>query len=291
MLCTDCPRACRIDRSKSSGCCHAGPVARVARTMLHMWEEPAISGTRGSGAIFFSGCNLGCVYCQNYSLSDGALGQIVNSNELYEMMLSLQAQGAHNINLVTATPHLPTLIPALKRARTQGLKIPVVYNTSGYETLDTLHRLDGLIDIYLPDVKYVSSQLSEWFSHAKDYFAYAMPAVQEMQRQVGSLQLGDDGLAKRGMIVRHLILPNCTDDSRSVLDALANGLPIATWLSLMRQYTPTPLTTEPPLNRRITDREYDRTISYALSLGFHNIWIQEKSSANSFFTPAFTDYQ
>lgn len=291
MRCYDCPRGCGVDRINTTGLCHAGPVSRVARCMLHLWEEPCISGARGSGAIFFSGCNLSCIFCQNYVLSDGCAGKSCDADELSEQMLALEARGAHNINLVTATPHLRTLLPALKAAKGRGLSVPVVYNTSGYETMDTLRLLDGLIDIYLPDFKYVSPVLSARFSNAADYFDFAMPAILEMHRQTGGLVTDEEGIAQRGLIIRHLILPNCIDDSRAVLDAIAAYLPLDTFLSLMRQYTPTPRTTEPPLNRAITEREYDRTISYALSLGFHNILIQEKSSANPDFTPSFTDYQ
>jgi len=259
--------------------------------MLHLWEEPCISGRRGSGAVFFSGCNLACVYCQNYTLQDGRAGTLYGPEALSELMLRLQEQGAHNINLVTATPHLRTLLPALRHAKARGLAIPIVYNTSGYETLDTLRQLDGLIDIYLPDLKYISPIRSARFSDVADYAAFALPALSEMHRQVAELTADADGIATRGIIVRHLILPGCVDDARAVLDAIAERLPISTHLSLMRQYTPTPRLSNGPLSRPITDREYERTISYALSLGFHNILQQEKTSVNLSFTPSFTDYQ
>ena len=291
MLCHDCPRNCGIDRALAVGYCHAGPVSRVARVMLHQWEEPCISGTRGSGAVFFSGCNLRCVFCQNYLLLDGALGETMDANALYACFLSLQEQGAHNVNLVTAAPHLACVVPALEKARASGLTIPVVYNSGGYESVASLKRLEGLVDIYLPDFKYVSPIFSARFSNADDYAAYALPAVCEMFRQVGGLQTDADGLARRGLIVRHLILPGCVNDSRAVLDTLAAHLPLDTQLSLMRQYTPTPNTDFAPLNRPLTNREYDRIISYALSIGFHNIWIQARSSVNPDFTPTFTKSQ
>ena len=291
MRCRDCPRNCGIDRHKATGRCHAGPVARVARAMRHFWEEPCISGTHGSGAIFFSGCNLGCVFCQNYAIQDGSAGRPYAEGELAGLMLQLQDEGAHNINLVTATPHLRDVISALKTARQRGLFLPIVYNTSAYERLESLRLLDGLVDIYLPDFKFFSSARSKRFAAAPDYAAYAIPALIEMQRQVGSLQLDANGIAMSGLLVRHLILPCCADDSRAVLNALAEWLPLDTWLSLMRQYTPTRYTQTPPLNRPITAREYDRTIAYALSLGFHNLYLQDDSSANGMFTPTFTDCQ
>lgn len=291
MRCYDCPRGCGIDRNTTTGRCHAGPVSRVARAMLHFWEEPCISGRRGSGAIFFSGCNLNCIHCQNYLLQDGSFGKLYDAEALSNLMLQLQAEGAHNINLVTATPHLRTLLPALERAKSHGLNVPVVYNTSAYETIDSLGRLDGLIDIYLPDIKYISPARSARFSDAADYAVFALPALGEMQRQVGGLAVDAEGIAIRGIIVRHLILPGCVDDARAVLDAIAERLPLSTHLSLMRQYTPTPKMAHGPLNRPITDREYERTISYALSLGFHNILQQEKTSANLSYTPSFTEYQ
>lgn len=291
MRCYDCPRGCGVDRNITTGHCHAGPVSRIARAMLHHWEEPCISGNRGSGAVFFSGCNLGCIYCQNYALSDGSLGSLFDAEALSDLMLQLQEQGAHNINLVTATPHLRTLLPALDYAKNKGLTIPVIYNTSAYETMDTLRLLDGHIDIYLPDIKYISPARAARFSDAADYAAFALPALEEMYRQVGQLSVQADGIATRGIIVRHLILPGCVDDARAVLDAIAARLPLSTHLSLMCQYTPTPKMTEGSLSRPITDREYERTISYALSLGFHNILRQEKTSVNLAFTPSFTEYQ
>ena len=274
-----------------TGRCHAGPVSRVARAMLHHWEEPCISGQRGSGAVFFSGCNLACLYCQNHALQDGSLGTLYEPEALGDLMLQLQEAGAHNINLVTATPHIRALLPALDYAKRTGLAIPVAYNTSAYETINTLRLLNGLIDIYLPDIKYISPARSARFSGASDYAAFALPAIAEMHRQVGDLLVDDDGIALRGLVVRHLILPGCVDDARAALDAIAARLPLSTHLSIMRQYTPTPQTAGTPLDRPITDREYERTISYALSLGFHNILRQEKTSVNLEFTPSFTEYQ
>ena len=257
--------------------------------MLHQWEEPFISGTRGSGTVFFSGCNLGCVYCQNYTIRDGGIGELYSVEALAVAYLSLQEQGAHNINLVTAAPYVPEVAQSLRLAKTQGLTIPVVYNSSGYECVETILLLDGLIDVFLPDWKYVSSLLSSKFSNAPEYAEVAAAAILEMHRQVGDLVLDEDGVAKRGLVIRHLILPGCADDSRKVLDEIVRLLPIDTHISLMSQYTPQVYTTEFPLNRRITQREYDRVISYALSIGLHNILIQERESAQSLYTPQFTD--
>lgn len=290
MYCHDCPRSCGVDRRNTTGRCHAGPVARVACIMRHFWEEPCISGTQGSGAIFFSGCNLGCVFCQNHTIRNGAVGKIYSEYELAERMLHLQNLGVHNINLVTATPHLRTVLSALEYAKLKGLSLPVVYNTSAYEKLESLRLLDGLVDIYLPDIKFLSSARSERFASAPDYADFALPALSEMHRQVGSLRLDECSIATRGLLVRHLILPCCVDDARAVLDALAARIPLDTQLSLMRQYTPTPYTKAPPLNRSITGREYERTVSYALSLGFHNLYLQDSSSATTAYTPSFSEF-
>jgi putative pyruvate formate lyase activating enzyme len=284
-----CPRKCGADRESQRGLCGAESLPRVAKAMLHQWEEPFISGTRGSGTVFFSGCNLGCVYCQNHTIRDGGIGELYDANVLTSIYLSLQHDGAHNINLVTAAPYVPQVAESLRRARAQGLTIPVVYNSSGYECVDALKQLDELIDVYLPDWKYVSPLLSEKFSNAPDYAIITSAAISEMHRQVGELVLDEEGLAQRGMVIRHLILPGCADDSRKILDAIVKLLPLSTHVSLMSQYTPQVYTTEFPLNRRITEREYDRVISYALSLGLYNILIQNRNSAQSSYTPDFTD--
>ena len=291
MRCNLCPRTCGVNRAASYGRCGVGPDARVARSMLHRWEEPFISGTCGSGAVFFSGCNLGCVFCQNEPLQGGALGTDYDADRLAELFLSLASQGAHNVNLVTPTPHVPVIRRALILAKSAGLAVPVVYNTGAYERVATLRALEGLVDVYLPDCKYVSAALSGRFSDAPDYFTFAAPAIEEMFRQVGTLALDETGLAKRGLVIRHLVLPGCLDDSRRVLAYIAARFPPDTSVSLMRQYAPTPRAMHTPLNRVLTDREYDRIISYALSLGLNNILIQQKESADLAFTPSFTDYK
>lgn len=288
MVCSICPRKCGVDRSTDLGFCGAGEFPRVALSMLHRWEEPFISGTNGSGTVFFSGCNLRCVYCQNQDISrDGAIGEPANAEKLAQIYLSLQNQGAHNVNLVTAAPHVPIVAESIRVARENGLSVPIVYNTSGYESVKTLRLLDGLVDIYLPDFKYVSPILSKRFSAAEDYFEVAVGAIGEMTRQVGALLLDENNMAQRGVSIRHLILPGCVDDSRRVLDAIKTRFGCGTYISLMSQYTPNNDVTF-PLNRRLTKREYERIISYALSIGLYNILIQEKSSANACFTPTFT---
>jgi len=284
-----CPRRCGADRSIQRGVCGADAQVRVAKIMLHQWEEPFISGTRGSGTVFFSGCNLGCVFCQNHEIRDGEIGNVYDLATLAGAYLKLQQDGAHNINLVTAAPYVPDVAESLRLAKAQGLTIPVVYNSSGYECVEAIRSLDGLVDIYLPDYKYITPLLAQKFSNAPDYAQIASPAIAEMYRQVDDLVLDETGVAKRGLVVRHLILPGCADDSRKVLDEIVRILPLTTHISLMSQYTPQVYTTEFPLNRKITQREYDRVISYALSLGLHNILLQTRDSAKSIFTPQFTE--
>lgn len=284
-----CPRKCGVDRSIQRGVCGADDQVRVAKIMLHQWEEPFISGTRGSGTVFFSGCNLGCVYCQNHEIRDGGIGDVYDIAALADAYLKLQQDGAHNINLVTAAPYVPEVAESLRLAKARGLTIPVVYNSSGYECVEAIRSLDSLVDIYLPDYKYITPLLAQKFSNAPDYAAIASPAITEMYRQVGALVLDETGVAKRGLVIRHLILPGCVDDSRKVLDEIVRILPLTTHISLMSQYTPQVYTTEFPLNRKITQREYDRVISYALSLGLHNILLQTRDSAKSIFTPQFTE--
>ena len=262
MRCAACPRRCGAERT-------------------------CISGTRGSGAVFFSGCNLSCVFCQNHVLHDGTAGRPHTPEQLAGVYLALQADGAHNINLVTPTPHLAAVRASLLLARRRGLSIPVVYNTNAYELVPSLRALEGLVDVYLPDLKYVTPALSARFSGCADYFAFAAPAIQEMYRQVGTLRLDGDGMAVRGLLIRHLVLPACVDEARRVLDFIADSLPAETHLSLMRQYAPTPNVTEPPLNRRLTDREYARAVDYCCARGFTNVWIQGRESASLAYTPDF----
>lgn len=287
--CEMCPRACAVDReSGERGFCGAGNKYTVASVGLHRWEEPCISGTRGSGAIFFSGCNLRCVFCQNREISREIHGTEYDEDRLIDAMLRLCDEGAHNINFVTPTPYSLMLAKTLERARAR-LSVPVVYNCGGYESESALRALDGLVDVYLPDLKYFSGDLSQRLSGASDYPETALRAVQEMYRQVGKLKVDENGIAKSGLIVRHLVLPGHRDDSKKVLDALAEALPTDEMtLSLMRQYTPGFADENAPreLHRALTSFEYDDVLEYAVSLGFDG-FSQDKASVGDAFTPKF----
>ncbi|MEG1547734.1 MAG: radical SAM protein [Clostridia bacterium] len=288
--CTLCPRECGIDRKNSSGACGAMELPYIARADLHMWEEPFISGTRGSGTIFFCGCNLQCIFCQNHSISQGIIGHAADADLIAKTMLKLQEIGANNINLVTPTPHIDVIVPALQIAKDNGLIIPIVYNTNSYEKVDALRRLEGLIDIYLPDLKYVSGIASLKFSGAEDYFEYASKAVLEMQRQCGQLTVDNNGMAVRGIAIRHLVLPGCIDEARGVLNFIKANLPITTYISLMGQYVPCYKADNPPLNRRLLKSEYQRAIDYCCLLGFENVMIQEQDASSTEYTPDFNGY-
>lgn len=286
--CTLCPRKCGADRINRMGACNAPILPYIAKASLHMWEEPFISGQRGSGAIFFCGCNLKCVFCQNHDISNGAIGQQYDGKTLAALMLSLQERGAHNINLVSPAPYTPVIAEALKAARNDGLALPVVYNTNAYETVESLRLMDGLVDVYLPDFKYVSSGISSKYSGAQDYFQYASAAIDEMYRQRGLLSLDEQGMAKSGVVIRHLVLPGSVDETRRVLDYIAEHFPKGINISLMSQYVPFYHADKyPPLDRRLMKREYRRAVEYGLSLGLENILIQEMSSATAAYTPVF----
>ncbi len=281
--CTLCPRNCGIDRSKAVGFCGMGESPRVARAALHFWEEPCISGSRGSGTVFFSGCTLGCVYCQNAEISHGRKGKDISVSRLADIFKMLEDQGAHNINLVTGTPFVPAILDALEMHRPG---IPIVWNSGGYEKTETLKRLEGAVDIYLPDLKHVSPRLSKLCAHAEDYFEYAGSALMEMCRQTGKPVCNEEGIMQKGTLIRHLILPGCTGDSCRVLDFIAEKLPAGTPVSLMRQYTPIPSCRVAGLDRRITDREYERVLSHFEALGLTG-YTQEKQAADSGYTPPF----
>lgn len=294
MSCDLCPRHCNIERSDTqTGYCGEGDTLRVARIAPHRFEEPPISGTRGSGTVFFSGCSLRCVFCQNKDISRrGGAGRTMTDSELYEAVLELQDSGVHNVNLVTPTHFVHRLAPMLERMKAVGdLRIPVVYNSSGYEAVGTLRRLDGLIDIYMPDLKYFSAELSTKYSSAPDYMPVASEALYEMYRQVGRYAYSDSepDILRKGLVVRHLVLPGNRKDSIAVLEHLAEILPVGDiLLSLMCQYTPEFAAdcefTE--LHRRITSFEYSSVVKRAQALGFDG-FIQDKASATSAFTPDF----
>ena len=280
--CGLCPRRCGVDRTAGErGFCGAPDIALVAKTMLHMWEEPALAGSGGSGAIFFGGCTLGCKYCQNAAISTCAAGAPVDSAALRAMMESLIAQGAENIDLVTPTHYLPTVIPAL----TPKLPVPVVYNCGGYERPETLRELDGLVDIYLPDMKYADSVLASNLSGAADYFPVAANAIREMVRQVGKPVWQGDKL-KSGVIIRHLILPGCVENSLKVLDWIADTFaPGEVLVSLMRQYTPMG-GLKAPFDRRVTDEEYNAVLSW-MYLNDLDGFVQEAEAAEKSYIPDF----
>ena len=262
----------------------------MARAALHFWEEPCISGENGSGAVFFSGCALHCVFCQNENIANGTAGKAISTERLGEIFLELQEKGANNINLVTPGQFVPQIIRAVELARNQNLKIPIVYNTGSYENVDTIRSLEGIVDIYLPDFKYWNNALSAKYSHAPDYPSVAKRAIGEMVRQTGAavFEDGEDSLMKRGTIVRHLILPGCTKDSKAVLRYLHETYGDHIYISIMHQFTPLPNVEKyPELNRRITKREYNDVVDFALAIGIENGFIQEGETAKESFIPEF----
>lgn len=289
--CSLCPRNCGVNRlDGQKGFCGVDAEILVARAALHMWEEPCISGKEGSGAVFFSGCSLGCGFCQNNKISRGQTGKKITVEYLAELFFQLQGQGANNINLVTAGHFLPQVALALENARAHGLKIPVVYNSSGYEKADTLKILEGLVDIYLPDFKYMDSELAGKYSHAPDYPQIAKAALKEMVQQVGTPEFDERGMMKKGVIVRHLLLPGHVKNSREVLKYLYETYGDRIYISIMNQYTPMPaMKDDPKLSRKVTDREYERLLDYALSLGLNNGFIQEGETAKESFIPEFNE--
>lgn len=287
--CRVCPRNCSADRlSDQKGFCRAGAEIILARAALHMWEEPCISGKEGSGAVFFSGCSLGCKFCQNGQISRGQTGKKVTADRLADIFLELQQQKANNINLVTAGHFLPQVAEAIEKSRNRGLQIPVVYNSSGYEKSEMLKLLEGLVDIYLPDFKYMDPELAEKYSYARDYPEVAREALKEMVRQTGTPEFDRRGIMKKGVIVRHLLLPGHVKDSRRVLEYLLSTYGKEIYISLMNQYTPMPaMKDDPRLSRKVTDREYQRLIDYGIQLGLENGFIQEGETAKESFIPEF----
>ena len=287
--CTLCPRECGVNRMKGErGYCGMGAEPVVARASLHMWEEPCISGREGSGTVFFSGCSLGCIFCQNIDIARGEAGIPITVERLSEIFLEQQARGANNINLVTACHFVPQTVLALRRAKAEGLRIPVVYNSSGYEKRETLRLLDGLVDIYLPDFKYMDGQLAKKYSKAEDYPSVAREALREMIRQVPEVQFDERGMMTRGVIVRLLLLPGHVKDAKRIVEYLLNTWGNRIYISLMNQYTPLPAVAEDPLLcRRVTPREYERLLDYALFLGLENGFMQDGQVAKESFIPAF----
>ena len=289
--CALCPRRCGADRAAGqAGYCGAAGTLKVARAALHFWEEPCISGTRGSGTVFFSGCALKCCYCQNYPVSAEHFGREITVERLAEIFLELQGQGAHNINLVTPGQWQPWIIAALDKARADGLRLPIVCNTGGYETAESVARWQGYIDIWLADLKYVSPALSAQLSAAPDYFAVARTAIEAMMAQAGRPVCDAEGMMRRGVILRHLALPGHIDDSFAVLDQMAawnDADPGCFVPSLMSQYTPFYKAKEAGIGRRITTYEYRRVVNYAVDKGLAAGYMQQRSSAKEEYTPAF----
>ena len=301
--CRLCPRECGVNRKKGqTGFCQMDGTLRVARAALHMWEEPCISGKRGSGAVFFSGCNLRCVYCQNFDIAAGTRGKEISRERLSEIFLELQAQGAVNINLVTPDHFIPQIIEAIDMAKEKGFGLPFVYNCSGYEEINALKLLDGYIDIYLPDFKYMSTELAARYSHAPDYPEVAKRALEQMVKITGEPLFNKEGMMQRGVIVRHLLLPGHKKNAKAVLQYLWETYGDRVYISLMNQYTPMVQLTshrgnqkeleeavqqEPQLMRKVTAREYEQVVDYALQLGITNAFIQEGDVAKESFIPDF----
>lgn len=289
--CRICPRDCGVNRAAGiRGRCGADGTVWVARAALHRWEEPPVSGTRGSGAVFFTHCALGCVFCQNREISRREdVGKPVSIERLAEIFLELEASGAHNLNLVTGSHYTPQIEQSLRRARSEGLTLPVVWNSSGYEAVETLRQLEGLIDIYLPDYKYYSSYYAERYSHAADYPETARDAISEMVRQVGApvYAPGGEGLLRRGVIIRHLMLPGLGGDTRQVLRSIAERWGDRVLVSLLRQYTPFGMEPYPEINRKLTDEEYFEAVEQMQQLSLSG-FVQERESISESFIPAFT---
>jgi len=287
--CLLCPRKCGINRAiGQTGVCGVSAEIRVARAALHYWEEPCISGKKGSGAVFFSGCSLHCVFCQNREISDGKAGKVISKERLSDIFIELAGKGANNINLVTPGQYIPDIVWAVNDARSRGMKLPIVYNTSGYENVTELKLLDGIVDVYLPDFKYMDSALSAKYSRAKDYPSVAKQALSEMVRQQPGVVIDDaTGLIQKGVIVRQLLLPGHVNDAKAILKYLHDTYQDSIYISMMSQFTPIELKDYPEINRTVTRREYERLIDYAIKIGITNAFIQEGNVAKDSFIPAF----
>ncbi len=288
MKCNLCPRECNKERNEETGFCRVGDEFVLSRAALHLWEEPCITGEKGSGTIFFAGCNLNCIYCQNYDISKECFGKKTDEGRLLEIMFSLKEQGAANINLVTPSHFAKRLIPVIKRAKDENIGIPFVYNTSAYEKVDALRELEGLIDIYMPDFKYMSGDLAFEYSNARDYPSVAKKAIDEMVRQKGKIKWEND-LMKEGVLIRHLLLPGALEDSKRVMEYLYNRYGEKVYFSIMSQYTPTKnVKNHPLLRNKVTEDDYNELIDFCLDMGMENAFTQEGESASESFIPPFT---
>lgn len=287
--CLLCPRKCGTNRrTGQTGVCGVSSEIKVARAALHYWEEPCISGKRGSGAVFFSGCSLHCVFCQNREISDGKEGKVISKERLSDIFMELAGKGANNINLVTPGQYIPDIVWAVNNARSRGMKLPIIYNTSGYENVTELKLLEGIVDVYLPDFKYMDSTLSAMYSRAKDYPSVAKQALSEMVRQQPDVVIDDaTGFIQKGVIVRQLLLPGHVNDAKAVLKYLYDTYHDHVYISMMSQFTPIALKDYPEIKRTVTRREYERLVDYALEIGITNAFIQEGDVAKDSFIPAF----
>ena len=288
-MCNLCPRECNVDRGLGKiGFCKVPNHIKVARAALHFWEEPCMSGEEGSGTVFFSGCNLRCVYCQNRKIAEGIYGKEITVDRLAAIFLELQEKGANNINLVTPSHYVLEIVKALKMAKAQGLSVPVVYNSSAYEKVEILSLLEGYVDVYLPDFKYMDALLSKKYSGAKDYSDVAKEALKEMVRQVGEARFDERGILTNGVVVRHLVLPGYTEDSKKIIKYLYETYGNHIYISILSQFTPLKgLNAYPELNRKLTEEEYDEVVDYAIEIGVENGFIQEGDVAEESFIPDF----
>ena len=287
-ICNICPRNCNIDRSEKIGYCAMTDTVKISRAALHMWEEPCISGEKGSGTVFFSGCNMKCVFCQNKDISTDGFGKEITIGRLAEIFLELQGKGALNINLVTPTHYTLQIIDAVKIARAKGLKLPIVYNTSSYEKVETIKLLEGIVDIWLPDFKYMDNTAAQRYSKAPDYVENAKAAIAEMVRQQPECAFNEDGIILKGVIVRHLVLPGQTQRAKDAVQYLYDCYGDSIFISIMSQYTPcTDLGDYPEINRKLTVEEYDDVVDFAVEIGVENGFLQEGESASESFIPPF----
>lgn len=287
--CNVCPRNCGVDRiSGKVGFCKSGVTVKVAKAYGHMWEEPCISGTKGSGTVFFSNCNLRCIFCQNHDISQSSIGKEISVERLSEIFLEQQANGYHNINLVNPTHYVPQIIAALDMAKKSGLTIPVVYNSNGYENIESIKALNGYIDVYIPDLKYFNDKYAIKYSSAPNYFNIASKVIGEMVAQVGTPVFNDDDIMIKGVIIRHLMLPGLLFDSKKVVDYIYKTFGDSVYLSLMNQYTPMFKATEyAEINRSLNPDHYDSLIDYCVDLGYKNAFIQESGTSSTVYVPDF----
>jgi len=287
--CTLCPRECSVNRLDGElGLCNASNDVKIAKVSLHQWEEPCISGTSGSGTVFFSNCNLKCVFCQNHLISQEGTGKTVSITRLSEIFLEQQKRGAHNINLVTPTHYVPQIIEALKIAKSRGLNIPILYNSNAYESVATIKALNGFIDVYLPDLKYYKDKYALKYSKASNYFKTAGQVITEMVSQVGESKFDVDGIIQKGVIIRHLMLPGLLFDSKKVIDYIYSTFKNSVYISLMNQYTPMHMAAKyPELNKPLAPTHYDALIDYCLNLGITNCFIQDSGTCSKAFVPDF----